>query len=72
MANGVDTRIPVSQRQISVEYYQMGDEIFHSVSLLVTPGGIAPSDCENADVLVDSLEDQFQPAIVPSVPAFDV
>jgi len=36
---------------------------------LVTPGGIALSDCEKAEALADSLEAQFQPVTVHSVPA---
>ena len=36
---------------------------------LVTPGGIALSDSEKAEALADSLEAQFQPVTVPSVPA---
>ena len=36
---------------------------------LVTPGGIALSDSENAETLADSLETQFQPVTDPSVPA---
>jgi hypothetical protein len=33
------------------------------------PGGIALSDSEKAEALADSLEAQFQPVTVPSVPA---
>ena len=36
---------------------------------LVTPGGLALSDSEKAESLADSLEAQFQPVTVPSVPA---
>jgi hypothetical protein len=36
---------------------------------LVTPGGLALSDCEKAEALADSLEAQFQPVNNPSVPA---
>ena len=36
---------------------------------LVTPGELALSDSEKAEALVDSLEAQFQPVTVPSVPA---
>jgi hypothetical protein len=36
---------------------------------LVTPGGLALSDFENAEALADSLEAQFQPVNDPSVPA---
>jgi len=36
---------------------------------LVTPGGLALSDSEKAEALADSLEAQFQPVTVPSVPA---
>ena len=36
---------------------------------LVTPGGIALSDYEKAEVLADNLEVQFQPVTDPSVPA---
>ena len=43
---------------------------------LVTPGGLALSDSEKAEALADSLEAQFQPVTVSSVPAvieiFDV
>jgi hypothetical protein len=35
----------------------------------VTPGAITLSECENAEVLVHSLETQFQPITVPSVPS---
>ena len=38
-------------------------------ALLITPGGIALSDAEKAEALADSLEAQFQPVTVPSVPA---
>ena len=37
---------------------------------LVTPGGLALSDSEKAEALADSLEAQFQPVTVPSIPAF--
>jgi len=37
--------------------------------LLVTPEGLALSDCEKAETLVDSLEALFQPVNDPSVPA---
>jgi hypothetical protein len=33
------------------------------------PGGISVPDSENAEVIADSLETQFQPVTVPSVPA---
>ena len=36
---------------------------------LITPGGLALSDAEKAEALADSLEAQFQPVTVPSVPA---
>jgi hypothetical protein len=36
---------------------------------LVTPGGIALSDSEKAEALADSLEAQYQPVTVHSVPA---
>jgi hypothetical protein len=36
---------------------------------LVTPGGIALSDSEKAEALVDSLEAQFQPVNDPLEPA---
>jgi hypothetical protein len=36
---------------------------------LVTPGGLAQSDSKKAQALADSLEVQFQPVNVPSVPA---
>ena len=36
---------------------------------LVTPAGLALSDSEKAEALADSLEDQFQPVTVPSVPS---
>ena len=48
---------------------QTGDESSHSISPLVTLGGIALSDSEKAEALADSLEVQFQPVTVPSVPA---
>ena len=64
-----DARIPESRRPIAVEDDQESDEIPHSVSPLVTPVGIALSDAEKAEVLADSLEAQFQPITVPSVPA---
>ena len=35
---------------------------------LVTPGGLALSDSEKAEALADSLEAEFQPDPVPSVP----
>jgi len=38
-------------------------------SPLVTPGGIALSDSEKAEVLAESVETQFQPATDPSVSA---
>jgi len=38
-------------------------------SSLVTPGEIALSNSEKAEALADSLETQFQPVTVPSVPA---
>ena len=41
----------------------------HSISPLVTPGGLALSDSEKAEALADSLEAQFQPVTVPSVSA---
>jgi hypothetical protein len=44
-------------------------ESSYSISPLVTPGGIALSVSEKAEALADSLEAQFQPATVPSVPA---
>jgi len=36
---------------------------------MVTPGGIALSDCEKAEALAHNLEAQFQPVTDPSVPA---
>jgi hypothetical protein len=36
---------------------------------LVTPGGLALSDAEKAEVLSDSLDAQFQPVTAPTVPA---
>ena len=47
----------------------MGDESSYNVSPLVTPGGIALSDSEKAEALVDNMETQFQPVTDPSVPA---
>ena len=47
----------------------MGDEISHSISPLGHPGGLALSDSEKAEALADSLETQFQPVTVLSVPA---
>jgi len=52
-----------------VEDEQAGDESSYFVSPLVTPGGIALSDSEKAEVLVDNLEAQFRPVTDPSVPA---
>ena len=61
-----NTRIPKSRRPIAVE---SGDECSHSISPLDHPGGLALSDSEKAEALADSLEAQFQPVTVPSVPA---
>jgi hypothetical protein len=36
---------------------------------LVTPGGLALSDSENAEALADNLGTQFQPVTDPSLPA---
>jgi hypothetical protein len=36
---------------------------------LLTPEGLALSECEKAEALADSLETQFQPVNNPSVPA---
>jgi len=63
------TRIPQSRRPVAVEDDQAGDEISYSVSPLVTPGGIALSDCEKAEALADTLETQIQPVADLSVPA---
>jgi hypothetical protein len=52
-----------------LEVVQAGDESSYSVSLLVTPGGIALSDSEKAESLSDNLETQFQPVTYPSVSA---
>jgi hypothetical protein len=48
---------------------QTGDETSYSISLLVIPGDIALSDTEKAEALADSLEAQFQPIMIPLVPA---
>jgi len=64
-----DTRIRESLSPITVEDDHAGDEIFCSISPLVTPGGIALSDCEKAEILADNLEDQFQSVTDPSFPA---
>jgi hypothetical protein len=66
---GSHTRIPKFQRPVALEDNQAGDESSHSVSPLVTPGGIALSDSEKAEALADSMEAQFQPVAVHSVPA---
>jgi hypothetical protein len=47
---------------------QTGDESSHSISSTGHSGGIALSDSEIAEALADSLEAQFQPVTVPSVP----
>jgi len=52
-----------------VEDDQTVDESSHSVSPLVTQGGVALSDSEKAEALADNLEAQFQPVTDPSVPA---
>jgi len=64
-----DARIPRSRRPIAVEDDQTGVENSHSVSPLVTPGGVALSDSEKAEALAYNLETQFQPVTDPSVPA---
>ena len=64
-----DARIPEPRRPIAMEDDQASDESPLSVSPLVTPGGIALSDAEKAEALAESLEAQFQPVTVPSVPA---
>ena len=46
-----------------------GGESSDSISPLGHPGGLAVSDSEKAEALVDSLEAQFRPVTVPSVPA---
>ena len=49
---------------------QTGDESFYSVSPLVISGvSLSLSDLEKAEALADSLEAQFQPMTVPSLPA---
>jgi hypothetical protein len=52
-----------------VEDDQAGNESFYSVSPLVTPGAIAVSGSEKAEILADTLETQFQPVADPLVPA---
>ena len=64
-----DPRIPPSRKPIAVEDDQAGDKSSYSVSPLVTPGGIALSDSEKAEVLDDNLENQFLPVTDPSVTA---
>jgi hypothetical protein len=64
-----DARIPRSRRPIAVEDDETGDESSHSISPLVTPGGVALSDSEKAESLADNLKAQFQPVTDPSVPA---
>jgi hypothetical protein len=51
-----------------VEGDQTGDESSHSISPW-SPWGIGLSASEKAEALADSLEAQFQPVTVPSVPA---
>ena len=52
-----------------MEDEQAADESSHSISPLVTAGGIALSDSEKAEALADNLEAQFRPVTDPSVPA---
>ena len=55
---------------------QAADESSYSISTLVSPGGFALSDSEEAETLADNLETQFLPVTNPSVTAdiemFDV
>jgi hypothetical protein len=52
-----------------VEDDKAGDESSHSITSLVTAGGIALSDPGKEEALADSLESQFQPVYDPSDPA---
>jgi hypothetical protein len=54
---------------MAVEDDLAGDENSHSVSPLVSPGGIALTDVVEAEALADNVETQFQPMTDPSVPA---
>jgi len=54
---------------MAVEDDKSGDEIFYSVSPLVTPRGIALSDSEKAEALAENLEAQFHLVTDPSAPA---
>jgi hypothetical protein len=55
---------------IFVEDDQAGEESSYSHTPLVTPGGIALSDSEEAEALADSLEAPFRPVTAHTVPAF--
>ena len=48
---------------------QASDESPHSITPLITPGGLALSDAEKAEALADNLEAQFRPVTAHSVPA---
>jgi hypothetical protein len=52
-----------------VEDDQAGDANPNSITPLVIPGGLALSDEKKAEAIADSLEAQFRPVTVPSVPA---
>jgi len=52
-----------------VEDDQACDQSSYSISLLVTPWGIALSDSEKSEALAENLESQFQPFTDPSFPA---
>jgi hypothetical protein len=64
-----DTRIRKSRRSISVEDDAAGDENPHSITAMVTPGGLSLSEAEKSKTPADSLEAQFQQVTAPSEPA---
>ena len=45
----------------------MGDESSYNISPLVTTGGIALSDSEKSEAILDNVEAQFQPVTDHSV-----
>ena len=49
----------------------MGDENPHSINSPGHTRGLAPSDCEEAETIADSLEALFHPVNDPLVPAFN-
>jgi hypothetical protein len=49
---------------------QTGEESPHSISPSQSEWGIAFSDSKKAEALADSLEAQFQPVTIHSVPGF--